>query len=176
MKCRWGVVLLAMCVVLAGCAGGGTPSSQVSGGDVSGSGETQIENPIEPAGSLEKLCELVGFEVVPPQLPFEPLVTEYISIGGETAEIRFTGENGVLCCRVCPGESEESISGVYQSFEVIGSVETPSGTADILGREGLAFLCEYYDGSYNYSLSAETGWEPEEFAEIARGFITSAEE
>lgn len=125
--------------------------------DAAGMDEEEQAAGIAPGVEVKDLAELAqrtGLELWElTDLPFAAEDVRYTALGGDLAEIVYTGAGQSLCWRVSRGEEENS--GDYNEYFAVEELSVAGQSVTLKGegeRRALALWC---DGAQSYSIAAD---------------------
>ena len=141
--------------------------------DIPGKNPSGLENGISEfreVTSAEELSEAVGFAVAElSDLPFVVIDTTYMILGGEIAEIRYSGENQSAVFRQSRGESDPS-----GDFTVYGDIQTENWDncqLTLKGEEGVYVLAVWSNENRSCSIKFSDPLPEKEWKIIWAGIV-----
>lgn len=119
-------------------------------------GSVMVANDIVEVADADALSEAVRFPVKELlALPFQTEKVTYLSFWRELAEITYTGEGQTITFRQSAGEGDNS--GDYNVYAITEVKEIDGLSVTLKGNGQTSFLAVWSDGTYAYSISAESG-------------------
>ncbi|MGG0812862.1 hypothetical protein ABE142_09295 [Paenibacillus alvei] len=135
--------------------------------NVQGPGPVLVSPGIKEYSSLQELVAGIGFEVNGiGDIPFEVEDTSYLSIGVETAQIRYSGVNNSLTFRISPGTNDNS--GNYEEYGDANIIQIGNEQVTIKGNQGKYELAIWNSHGFSYSLSLKKGVSEEELLSMIK--------
>ena len=132
-------------------------------------GQVQIPNPIHEQADLSSLSVAVGFDVAVPSA-LADYNAEYSDISGEVAQVIFEKDGKTLYYRM--SEGTEDNSGVYEVYENVSTENIAGKDVTLKGNGESVALATWTDGSYSYSVYAESGISASEMENIVESVGT----
>ncbi|MGG4396369.1 hypothetical protein ABEX25_18860 [Paenibacillus thiaminolyticus] len=135
--------------------------------NVQGPGPELASPGINEYSSLQELVAGIGFEVTGiGEIPFEVENTSYLSLGVETAQIRYSGANNSLTFRISPGTNDNS--GNYEEYGDANIIQIGNEQVTIKGNQGKYELATWNSHGFSYSLSLKKGVSEEELLSMIK--------
>ena len=167
-------VTAAMLLSLAACTQHAKPDAQP---DAPAQEETvldnqQIPNPWTDCASKEEAAQLAGFDLTAPDEIAGTGEDAYQVMTGEDIETIFeidyaSGEERAAYVRKAPGADD--ISGDYNNYAEVETVEENGVKLTLKGNDGLVNLAVWTDGGYSYALNVTDGLSQSDMTALATG-------
>lgn len=124
-----------------------------------------VVSPFKVFASIDELKNALPFElIVPAKIPPQYKIEGIDSIGGKTAQIRYSDGNTTITFRAAAGK--EDISGDTSIYDSIQSKTVSGMEVTLKGNGDLVYLAIWSDDTCSYSLSILQGMSEELVLEI----------
>lgn len=126
----------------------------------------QIPNPFVDHATLEEAAQAAGFELAVPAKVSGSPQRHIQAIDNKMIQVFYGDDESEVCIRKAPGDDD--ISGDYNVYDQVGTVDVDGLSATMKGESGLIHLAIWTNDGYTYSILARTGMSDADMTTLIR--------